>query len=501
MNPKKIYLLFLFAVTAIISCKKDDSSTLVSPIKPAAVEVATTSTTLASANTLTSINVVTGKTYATGTLTNGSTYYIDRTNKLTSVPTSLSGATLIKTANDDKANTSSSFLSFKLSSSSTVYIAYDGRATAVPAWLSGWKKLTSTITTDDTKMGSFVLYSKTYNAGTVILGGTMATPAVGAQCQYIVFAKANTVSASAVAETSSQIFGVNGHSLGSDPYLAVSIDQQVALLKQMGMTYYRQDVNFKSDGTISSLSSFIPLYNATKAAGISILPMIYATTLDLDKSENDNYTAGRLKGSAVASQNSQYFDYYELGNELDNDVIRSGNGDKSTDYNLAKFKLIAAYLKGMRDGIKSVQPTAQTMINASWLHFAYMQMLIDYGVKFDIVAWHWYSEMEAAAPSNSMKITNIATKLASLFDKPIWFTEVGQRYSNVSNIEDLQSDFITSFIQKVKNNPDVGAVLLYELFDEPQKTNTLEANYGLIKWTSKYTKWKVKAVVNDLTSN
>ncbi|NCD70140.1 glycosyl hydrolase [Mucilaginibacter agri] len=503
MHFKKSPLLFLFALTFIFSCKKDDQSSLVTPSNPSDLDVATT--TLSSVNAFTSVKATSGKAYTTGTLSKDSTYYIDRTNKFTAVPDSLSGAAMVKTANDDKANTSSSFLSFTLSSPATVYVGYDARATAVPAWLSGWTKLSATLGTDDAKMGSFVLYSKAYNAGSVILGGTMAPPAAGAQCQYVVFAKANTTvvaSPSAQIATSSQIFGVNGHSLGSDPYLAVGIDQQIALLKQMGMTYYRQDISFKTDGTISSLSSFIPIFNVTKAAGITILPMVYSTTLDLTKSETDNYNAGRLKGSAVASQNSQYFKYYELGNELDNKVILSGNGDKSTDYDLTKFKLVAAYLKGMDDGIKSAQPTAKTMINASWLHFAYTQMLIDYGVNFDIVAWHWYSDMEAAGPGNSMKVTDIAAKLASLFSKPIWFTEVGERYKNVANIEQLQSDFITSFVKKVKTNPNVGAVLLYELFDEPQKSsNALEANYGLIKWTSNYTKWQVKTVVNNLTVN
>ncbi|NCD72401.1 glycosyl hydrolase [Mucilaginibacter agri] len=420
---------------------------------------------------------------------------------MTAVPDSLSGLPLIKTANDDKANTSASFLSFTLTNKSTVYVGYDARSTKLPTWLSGWTKLAATVATDDVKMGSFVLYSKSYNAGTVTLGGTMASPAAGALCNYIVFTRTTSNASAEIQPVNSNLaFGINGHSLGSDPYLEVGIDQQVALLKQMGMTYYRQDINFKTDGSMSSLNSFIPIYNATKAAGISILPMVYTTTLDYNQSESANYAAGHLKGAAVASKNSQYFKYYELGNELDNKAIVSGNGDKTTDYNLSKFKVIAAYLKGMDDGIKSVQPTAQTMIDASWLHFAYMQMLIDYGVKFDIVAWHWYSEMEKVAPKNPLKVTDITVKLSSLFSKPIWFTEVGQRYSNVADIEQQQNDFITSFYKKAKANPRVGALLLYELFDEPQKSaNQLEANYGLIKWNSNMTKWTPKTVVNSLT--
>jgi hypothetical protein len=198
----------------------------------------------------------------------------------------------------------------------------------------------------------------------------------------------------------------------------------------------------------------------------------------------------------VATKNAVYFKYYELGNEFDNVAIISGNGDEAADYDGHKLKIIAAYLKGMDDGIKSVQPTAKTMIDASWLHYYFLQYLIANGNKFDIVAWHWYSDMEATAAR--IRIPDISLKLGQIFNKPIWFTEVGQRPD--PNAEQLQNDYITSFVKKVKPNPNVGAILCYELFDEPKKSKN-ENSYGLIKWTVPYTTYKLKMVANNLSAN
>ena len=170
-------------------------------------------------------------------------------------------------------------------------------------------------------------------------------------------------------------------------------------------------------------------------------------------------------------------------------VIIGGNGDVAGDYNSSKLKIAAAYLKGMDDGIKSIQPTAKTMIDAGWLHTYFMQYMIAYGNKFDIVAWHWYSDMESTA--TRIKIPDISLKLSALFNKPIWFTEVGQRPDPVPNIEQVQSDFLSSFVKKVKQNPKVGAVICYELFDEPERSNA-EKSFGLFKWNSMYSKYSMK---------
>ena len=152
---------------------------LVSNVKPATPET----------GLIDAIEVATGKPYALATLEAGATHYIDRTYTVTSVPDALAGASFIKTANDDKANSGNALLTFTLTQAATVYVAYDPRATALPAWLSSWKKEAFTLGTTDPGTSLFDVYSKAFVAGTVTLGGALASPAAGAQMNYLVAAQ------------------------------------------------------------------------------------------------------------------------------------------------------------------------------------------------------------------------------------------------------------------------------------------------------------------------
>ena len=140
------------------------------------------------------IQVATGKAYALATLEGGTTHYIDRTYTVTSVPNALAEASFIKTANGDKANSGNTLLSFTLTQGATVYVAYDPRATTLPAWLNSWKKEAFTLGTTDPGTSFFDVYSKSFVAGVVSLGGALASPAAGAQMNYLVAAQPSSPS-------------------------------------------------------------------------------------------------------------------------------------------------------------------------------------------------------------------------------------------------------------------------------------------------------------------
>jgi uncharacterized repeat protein (TIGR02543 family) len=141
-----------------------------------------------SSDLITDISANTGRSYTLGELTVGTALYTDRTYQATSVPAFLNNAPFIKTPNDDKGNKSTSMLSFNLTQNATVYIAYDPRATSLPAWMSGWQKLTSKLGLNDSKITYLELYSKSFSAGAITLGGNLASPAAGALNNYIVIA-------------------------------------------------------------------------------------------------------------------------------------------------------------------------------------------------------------------------------------------------------------------------------------------------------------------------
>jgi hypothetical protein len=304
-----------------------------------------------------------------------------------------------------------------------------------------------------------------------------------------------TTSPSSSMTGSGLMLGINGH-MGDAPYLATSPTKQIQILKDRGMKWYRLNVQTKSDGTASSSNLLEALQAAATSGGVKILPMLYLRTLDYSKSQAESYQLGKTLGGNFAAKYGKYFDYYNLGNDLELHLLYPDkSGQSQNHFNRAKFNVVAAYLKGMDEGIKAKDPGAKTMISAGWLHYAFLRMCDWYGVKFDVVGYNWYSDMEAPAAKSPYNIPDITVKLASLFPgKPIWFTEFNYRYkTNSSSNETDQNAFVTKFIAKCKANPQVKVAIVYQLFDEPYKEGN-ETTYGIIKWTSQYTTWANKVL-------
>lgn len=160
------------------------------------------------ASLVSEIAATSGRSYVLAELIVGAKIYTDRTYEATTVPAFLNKAPLIRTANDDKRSTSATLLTFKLSQPATVYVAYDPRATALPAWLGGWQKLTDKVGVNDSKISYMTLYSKSFAAGTVSLGGNLASPAQGAENNYFVVVQVPATSAIAASQAkNTQTFG------------------------------------------------------------------------------------------------------------------------------------------------------------------------------------------------------------------------------------------------------------------------------------------------------
>jgi fibronectin type 3 domain-containing protein len=123
---------------------------------------------------VTNLNVASGKAYqiVVDGLQNGALVYIDRTYAYSTIPTSLQGATYIKTANDDKASSSASFLTFEVNQDVTVYVAHDDRITTKPSWLVSFTDTgDNLVTTYGTSYTTLSIFASDYLAGTITLGG------------------------------------------------------------------------------------------------------------------------------------------------------------------------------------------------------------------------------------------------------------------------------------------------------------------------------------------
>lgn len=297
----------------------------------------------------------------------------------------------------------------------------------------------------------------------------------------------STTAPGTITTTSGLMLGINGH-MGDAPYLATTPAKQIKMLMDRGMTWYRLNIQTMADGTASASTLLESLQAAATSGGVKILPMLYLRTLDYSDSEAESYQKGKTLGANFAAKYGKYFTYYNLGNDLELPLLLTNTtGQSQSHYNRAKFNVVAAYLKGMDVGIKSKDTDAKTMITAGWLHYGFLRMCEWYGVKYDIVAYNWYSDMESAA-AKYPNIPDITLKLSALFPtKPIWFTEFNFRYKTGSTTNEAdQNAFVTKFIAKCKANPQVKVAMVYELFDEPYKS-TQERSYGIMKWATQYT--------------
>ncbi|MHA6248784.1 malectin domain-containing carbohydrate-binding protein [Pontibacter sp. CAU 1760] len=151
---------------------------------------------------ISNIASLTGRSYLLAELTPGVKHYTDRSYDVTSVPSFLQGAPFIRTPNNDKTNNKTAVVSFNLNQNAVVYVAYDPRATTLPAWLDGWQKESQVLGVNDASISAMNIYSKNFLAGQVTLGGNMASPATGAEANYVIIAQLanSTLTSSALIE-------------------------------------------------------------------------------------------------------------------------------------------------------------------------------------------------------------------------------------------------------------------------------------------------------------
>lgn len=136
-----------------------------------------------SAVTNVDVNIALGS-YALGIFGEGKEMYSDRDYRFTAqFPPRLDHQAYLLTANADRINFLSNFLSFDLLAPAEVLVLYDARAGSIPNWLGSFMATGEVVVTTN---ATFDVYSKTYPAGPVALGGNSALGSSGSQTMYSV---------------------------------------------------------------------------------------------------------------------------------------------------------------------------------------------------------------------------------------------------------------------------------------------------------------------------
>jgi hypothetical protein len=211
----------------------------------------------------------------------------------------------------------------------------------------------------------------------------------------------------ALAANTGSFYGLNGHYDYPNP--PFSPENTVAVLKDLGITIYRTNV----DDISRTLPPVVDLAKALHSAGLKLFPVmdygLYQfrnfTTSILFPDEESAYNAYKSDAAKIATALQPYgVDTYECGNELTRDgniILNEGYaGNFPGDFNNKNWLIMKGLIRGMIDGIKSVQPNARCAVNFCVANTAAADMLWDGTqpdgtnghpkVRWDVTTWHNY---------------------------------------------------------------------------------------------------------------
>jgi hypothetical protein len=279
------------------------------------------------------------------------------------------------------------------------------------------------------------------------------------------------------------IRGANGHPFTA--YGGVSVDAQLGLLKDLGLTSYRVNIS-----ELSSAPALAELAAKAVPLGIAILPVLTpSVSLDSETPEALQRAAHDF-AFALVSQLKDRIKVWELGNELEvyaiikacemQDDSKQYNcgwgpagGTGVLDYYGPRWAKVSAVLKGLSEGAMAADSTARrAMGTAGWGHTGAFERMRQDGIAWDISVWHMYGEDP-----------EWAFKVLAGYGKPIWVTEMNHPRGSEAG-EREQADGVRHWMQRLAElgpRYKVEAVHIYELLDETYWAPDTEAVMGLVR--------------------
>ncbi len=291
-------------------------------------------------------------------------------------------------------------------------------------------------------------------------------------------------------------WGVNGHPLSQEGYWQVPLSRQLDLARDLGTQWYRIDISAASFQ--ANTARMDELLDEAGQRGIKLLPVLLPDTpwMSEEASVAQLQSAAADFARAIVSRYQGRISHWELGNELDlfallkkGEVTRGGklwewdgapDGSNVEDFHQERYERASALIQGLQAGVKEADPAALTLVNtAGWLHYGFIERLVkEDRVPFDILAWHWYSEM-----GDMTKVRGSLDLVALLnsYGKPLWITEINRRDGSKGGKEGDAADYLAATAKQLGNHAGIEGFFVYELLDEPYFGTEGESDYGLVR--------------------
>ncbi|MCL1973000.1 MAG: glycosyl hydrolase 53 family protein [Endomicrobia bacterium] len=279
------------------------------------------------------------------------------------------------------------------------------------------------------------------------------------------------------------------------------IEKQIHLLAEMGAKIYRLD----SNPPIDQLEKIITL---CEKYGIELLLITGGTPSSVVR-----WFKGRVK-------------YYQVGNEMNLQAQKSGNGTQISHYWMstdteplpADKKYLDVMISNTIQTIKIIRaddPDVKILINGTGVHYAFLDYAFEEfakaGVDIDLIGWDWYSFMENNRTTHSSAIDGLNSVAKFMYDRygkdiiiceynmaPSYFDMVQLNPQHIpflpgngngimdlfeeNNMDILVGPYLVNNIQylyKNRGENHIKGIMIYELMEQPGHLSQWEAKYGI----------------------
>lgn len=285
------------------------------------------------------------------------------------------------------------------------------------------------------------------------------------------------------------------HAIGN--YTEKNWAKQLSLAKTLGVNGAR--VTWQPDGWYKGKTDPFRFYDElVKTLKENGIGMVLVIEPDSKKQTTNYYQDAFDTGKAIAAHYKGKIKSYQLMNEGGAQSLKNptDSGQSESQYDEKEYAIVKDYMRGLSDGISSVDKKAIKIVTVSYTHTGFLDKIFKDGIKFDWIGIDWYNWMGPIEEKKMEDGSSFVDKLKS-YNKPLAFMEVnavtdvnkttGAKIVNENN----QADFIARTAQWAWNNRKfVKGFYVLELVDNANNTASNAENFGLVAAT------KVKSKIN-----
>lgn len=268
------------------------------------------------------------------------------------------------------------------------------------------------------------------------------------------------------------IWGISGHNKNYAAYPECFLEEQIKKAAGLGINIYR--LNFSPE-TPEDFDYLDNVLDCCDKYGIKLFLILYDRKFTKEDDPQELYE--RVKN--VCLRYKGRIPLYQISNEQDlaclDPKIKGSDGDRPEHYDREAYIFARENMKAILRAVSENDPAAKTVINFSWKHSGILRMLDSDGLKWDVNAIDWYSDMDKAADINT-----VLESLSALPQKEIYIAEGNQWGGDYFEDERSQADYLLDAMNRFYNHHDtrIKGYMIYELLDEPSLEKG-EAHFGL----------------------